>query len=192
MTWTSDEEARRAMAAWVEAHGRAVRGYLWAVTGSPHDADDLCQQVFMRIWMARRQYREEGSSRAFLFRVADRVARDWLRRRREKTLSEPQWTLVEPSDDGERPDDRLLRIEAGKRLSEAMNVLTEAQRRVLLLKYYGDMTFTEIAQVAEMPLGTVLSHARRGLQRLRGHMEREWETGGGQVDGQRVSEETTR
>ncbi|HHK42554.1 MAG TPA: RNA polymerase sigma factor [Planctomycetaceae bacterium] len=166
MSWTSDDAARNELAEWAEAHGAAVRGFLWAITGSPHDADDLCQQVFIRAWKARGRYREEGRARAYLLRIADRLARDWQRRRSERTLSEDQWVLLEPSENGELPQEKAMRLEAGERLTEAMNRLSAAQRRVLLLKYYGDMTFDEISRVTEMPMGTVLSHAHRGLKRL--------------------------
>ncbi len=152
---------------WVALYGRRLRGYLWAATGSPDDADELIQEVFHRAWKSRHRYREEGKPLAYLMRIADRLVVDRARRKSVMTVPEETWEAVEPSDNGEPPWERLQRQEATRTLEEAMNQLSPIQRRVLLLKYYGDLTFAEIADVVGCPLNTALSHARRGLARLR-------------------------
>lgn len=60
-----------------------------------------------------------------------------------------------------------MRAEARHQLDAAMELLTAAQRRVLLLRYYGDLSFAEIAETMDCPLSTALSHCRRGLLALR-------------------------
>ena len=60
-----------------------------------------------------------------------------------------------------------MQSEARRELEAAMELLTAAQRRVLLLRYYGDLSFAEIAETMGCPLSTALSHCRRGLLALR-------------------------
>jgi len=153
---------------WHLQHGRAVRGYLLALVRPPDLADDLVQEVFSRAWQARQRYREEGNARAYLLRIADRLACDHGRKSgREVHLSEEGWQQMEPACRAPQAGETLLRQEAVQALTAALESLSPAQRRVLLMRYYGELPFAEIARIMECPLGTVLSHAHRGLLALR-------------------------
>lgn len=153
---------------WGRQHGEAVRGYLRAMVRRADLADDLTQEVFCRAWQARRQYREQGRARAYLLRIADRLACDHGRRfRPEVDLNEESWSRIEPASRSEEPPEELSRAESAKQLGKALQCLSPVQRRVLLLRYFGQMRFAEIAEVVGCPLNTVLSHCRRGLQALR-------------------------
>ena len=155
-------------AGWVRDHGPAIRGYLLAMTGKAAEAEDLTQDVFCRAWQARQQYREQGQARAFLFRIADRLACDQHRRRRRETIVDATgWHEIEPLAAGENPAESLVRHEATERLNGAMQQLSPAQRRVLFLRYYGQLSFQEIAETIDCPLNTALSHCRRALETLR-------------------------
>ena len=57
--------------------------------------------------------------------------------------------------------------EQSEQLAAAMDLLSAVQQRVLLLRYYGQLSFAEIAEIIECPLNTTLSHCRRGLETLR-------------------------
>lgn len=153
---------------WVTEHGDAVRGYLVGLIRRQDVADDLVQEVYRRVWQARDRYAEQGSPRAYLIRVADRLAWDYFRRhQREVTLDEVGWEEVEPPDRNGSPSSPLIDSEAKSELAAALDLLTIAQRRVLLLRYYSEMSFEEIAAAMECPLSTALSHCRRGLLALR-------------------------
>jgi RNA polymerase sigma-70 factor (ECF subfamily) len=167
----SKQSADERLARWVREHAAAVRGYLLGLTRRHDLADDLLQEVFARAWRARDQYREQGHERAFLLKVADRAAIDHARRRRaEVQLDEPAWREVEPVDERAEPLEAIARQEASDEMLALLNQLTPAQTRVLLLRFFGELTFEEIAQTLDCPLGTVLSHCRRGLSSLRQKM----------------------
>lgn len=157
------DEADR-LTRWVNEHGPAVRGYLRALTGRADLAEDLTQEVFLRAWEARRRFEAIGKDRGYLLTLADRLARtryDRERRRRDwYEIEEP----VAPEVDGASS---LEREEINRELAAALGTLTEMQRRTLLLRYYGEVPFAEIAKALETPLGTVLSHCRRGLAAMR-------------------------
>lgn len=153
---------------WVTEHGSAVRGYLLGLLRRQDLADDLIQEVYRRAWQARNRYAEQGSPRAYLIRIADRLAWDHVRRgQREVTLDEAHWGEIEPLDRAGLPQDPLIDSEARSELAAALDLLTIPQRRVLLLRYYSEMSFEEIAAAMECPLSTALSHCRRGLLALR-------------------------
>lgn len=153
---------------WNRAHAPAVRGYLLALVRRPDLADDLVQEVFCRAWQARGRYREEGNVRAYLLRIADRLACDRARRSgREVNVSEEDWRRLEPAQDGRAPDDAAAQREVLEQLAAALDSLSPVQRRVLLLRYFGQVRFSEIADMVGCPLSTALSHAHRGLLALR-------------------------
>jgi len=156
------------MTEWVREHGPAVRGYLLGIVRRADEADDLAQEVFCRAWQGRQRYQEQGYARTYLLRIADRLACDRLRRKKPvETLSEEGWRLNEPRSDEGDPVTKAMAVEAAGRLAEALDQLTPVQRRVLLLRFYGQLTFDEIAQTLGCPLSTALSHCRRGLEMLR-------------------------
>lgn len=162
------QPAGERIARWFREHGRSVRGYLLGMVRRPDVADDLLQEVFQRAWKARDRYRDEGHERAYLLRIADRLVVDRSRRLGlELTVDEAVWREVEPAADEALPLDGLASAETSQQLAAALERLTPAQRRVLLLRFFGDLTFEEIAQQLGCPLGTALSHCRRGLIALR-------------------------
>lgn len=149
---------------WVRDHGPAVNGYLSSFVRDPATAEDLFQEVFCRAWEARGRYLESGKDRGYLLSIADRLCKDRGRKlKREIHLSDDAWRSVEPSDGRGDPAGHLASVESKRELQSAMNSLSEPQRRTLLLRYWGECDFAEIANIMECPLGTVLSHCRRGL-----------------------------
>ena len=162
----TDEEHR--FADWVREHGRVVRGFLLASVRRIDVADELSQEVFCRAWQARASYREQGAARAYLLRIADRLVCD--RSRRNGTLvnlDHDGWEQHEPVCATADPPAAAMRAEENRELAAALDRLSPQQRRVLLLRYYGQFTFAEIAEMIDCPLNTTLSHGRRGLEALR-------------------------
>jgi RNA polymerase sigma-70 factor, ECF subfamily len=155
-------------AEWSRQHGRAVWGYLWGLVRRHDVADDLTQEVFCRAWQARTTYHEQGTLRAYLLRIANRLAIDHFRKRgREVTLSEESWKQVEPEEHGGPADNRIEGNEVLGQLAAALDRLSLPQRRVLLLRYYGELSFAEIAAMMGCPVSTALSHCHRGLIAMR-------------------------
>jgi RNA polymerase sigma-70 factor (ECF subfamily) len=156
------------LTAWVRDHGPAVRGYVLGFVRRLDVAEDLTQEVFRRAWQARKRYRETGADRAYLLKIADRLVIDRRRRTRcEITIDPDTWQQVEPASPDNSPELTIVQQERAQELTEALRSLTEPQRRVLLLRYYGQMEFSEIARVMNCPLNTALSHCRRGLLALK-------------------------
>jgi RNA polymerase sigma-70 factor, ECF subfamily len=162
-----DTSDRQLFAAWVHDHGKAIRGFLLARVQGPDLADDLSQEVFQRAWAARRRYREQGGARAYLLRIADRLVCDHRRAKRQVNLDETAWQRLEPSSQDAEPSRAAALTEEIERLKAVLTQLSPLQQRVLLLRYYGQLSFNEIADIIGCPLNTTLSHCHRGLETLR-------------------------
>jgi RNA polymerase sigma-70 factor (ECF subfamily) len=166
----------RRFAAWVEDHGAAVRGYLRGIVGRLDWIDDLVQEVFCRAWQGRDGYEERGHARAYLLQIADRAACDRFRRANpETTLGDDVWNVRERPHQISNPLRVAASAETVGQLDAALDQLTPIQKRALLLRYFGDLTFNEIAATRGCPLNTALSHCHRGLQVLRTYFEQDGE-----------------
>jgi len=163
-----DQGQQQCFTEWVRDHGKAVRGFLLALVRRGDVADDLCQEVFCRAWQARDRYSEQGKTRAYLLQIANRLVCDRSRRSEPQTnLADETWKICEPPSLAPEPSQAAIMNEQIGLLHSALDRLAPMQQRVLLLRYYGQMDFQEIADTLQMPLNTALSHCRRGLETLR-------------------------
>ncbi len=152
------------MIRWVREHAGSIRGYVAALVRDRTLAEDIVQEVFLRAWRQRENYVEQGNEKGYLFRIADRLVIDHRRAKSTDLLPE----VLQVVDHAvPTPLDELISRESAERLQEGLRSLSESQQRVLLLRYFGQLKFEEIAPMIGCPLGTALSHARRGLDQLR-------------------------
>jgi len=130
------------------------------------EAEDLTQAVFVAAWRGRATFDPaRGSLPGWLFGIARHQVHDRLRAMQRDAQVTAAQRLAAPREadpDGnvERVLDRLL-------LTDELARLGPAQRRVLELAFFDDLTHVQIAGVTGLPVGTVKSHLRRGLERLR-------------------------
>ena len=156
-------------AEWVRVHGEAVRGFIFAQRFAGRmPSRTWCKRSFAAAWTARDRYQEQGASLAYLLKIADRLVCDRGRRGQpERNLDQEQWKEFGPPSAEDDPFQAAAAREQSEQLAAAMDLLSAVQQRVLLLRYYGQLSFAEIAEMIECPLNTTLSHCRRGLETLR-------------------------
>ena len=165
----------------VEQFEVRIFGFLFRMTGSRHDAEDLMQEAFVRVVRTIASYRHDGRFEAWLFRIAANLARDRLRRikRTPKIIGGlvgpgaeddevVASALVERAADLREPADAaLVRGEEMDALNAALAKLPDSEREVLMLRHFSQLSFKEIAQALGCPVGTALARAHRGLAHLR-------------------------
>ncbi|MFC8981182.1 sigma-70 family RNA polymerase sigma factor [Streptomyces sp. NPDC057411] len=146
--------------------GRLVHTLAARALGDPREAEDITQQVFDAAWRGRANFRpDRGSLPAWLTGITRRKIADALtaRTRRTELTAALGAALEHTGGSPEGPERIIDRIVVTEELAR----LPRVQRDVLELAYFADLTQTQIADRTGMPLGTVKSHARRGLQRMR-------------------------
>ncbi|WP_406859410.1 sigma-70 family RNA polymerase sigma factor [Streptomyces sp. HUAS MG47] len=146
--------------------GGLVHALAARALGDPREAEDVTQQVFVAAWRGRANFRHErGSLPAWLTGITRRKIADALTARTRRTeLTAMLGAALQHED---RTDEQPERILDRMVVTEELARLPGVQRDVLELAYFADLTQTQIADRTGMPLGTVKSHARRGLQRMR-------------------------
>ena len=164
-----DHAAFRAL---VERHQDAVVGTVAKMLGNPADAEDIAQQVFLRLWKHARQYRPEAKFTTYLFTIARNLVFNETRRRsRRKEVSaderEESSHLQVAADESAQPDAELLRAELQQAVDKAINALPEVQRMAVVLRRYEQMPYEEIADVLKLSLPAVKSLLFRARTTLR-------------------------
>ncbi|MBN1436982.1 MAG: RNA polymerase sigma factor [Sedimentisphaerales bacterium] len=157
-------------------YGPRLRAYFFRVSGSSADADDLLQDLFVKLIENIKDYQHKGRFESWLFRIAANLARDRVRR---LSHNGPQVTdqkileyeNVDPNQ--ELPDELAQKAEQHDRLRKAVAQLPLPDREIVLLRHYGQLSFKELAAHFKMPLGTVLAKVHRSLKRLRVLLEQE-------------------
>lgn len=145
-----------------DGYHRLVFGIGLRILGDPTMAEDLTQNVFMKVWTAPEAFRG-GSFVAWVSRVARNRALDVLRAKSARPETEI------PADlplEGAIDDDVLARLDA-QRVRDALAELPPEQRGLIEMGFFGGITHQELARRTDTPLGTVKTRIRTGLRRLR-------------------------
>ncbi len=147
------------------------------LVGDAGDAEDLAQEVFLRIYRARKKYRARAKFSTWLFTIANRLALNALRRRRRKPAvplagSESGPLGPRPAerllhDPAERPSQQMQKLELADAVRRALDGLNERQRAAVLLHRFEDMSYAEIAQVMGLTPQAVKSLLNRARTNLR-------------------------
>jgi RNA polymerase sigma-70 factor (ECF subfamily) len=155
---------RRAFGELVRRHGSAVRGLLRRLGADPATADDIAQDAFLVGYEQIADYRGEGAFAGWIKKTAARLYLRKVKRDSRFVLTETAEDQAPVSLDG--PGATADRMD----LDEALKVLSKAERLCVSLCYGADWSHAEAAEVLNIPLGTVKSHVKRGLDKLRARM----------------------
>ena len=146
----------------VEDHGPALYRMAYRMVGDRHEAEDVVQEAYRSAWRSRDRYQPGRGDRAWLASILRRRVVDRWRRRRPPVVLSGSST-VDVSVDAEDP----LSNELSDEMQGALNRLPTELRETLLLVVVGELTHQEVADLLEIPLGTVLSRVSRARRRLR-------------------------
>ncbi len=143
--------------------------YLRRLVGSEQLAEELHQQTWISVLEHAESFDASSTSggfRSWLFRIATNKARDhWRSKAREKAAKEGLKLMSET--DAPASDQRLEGAEQHEKLRQAIERLPENQKQVLLMRYYGNMKFSEIAQALDCPLNTALGRMHKAMLKLK-------------------------
>ena len=151
----------------VDIYARRFYGYFYRLTDNSEVSDDLLSELFVKLVEKIGSYKD-GSFESWLFKVASNVFHDYLRgkQRRRKLLEVQKRQVERKTGERERAD-----TESIDKLQIQLEKLDEDTRELIILRYYSQLSFKELAQMRFEPMGTTLSKVHRGLKKLRGLME---------------------
>jgi len=159
----------------VERWERPVFAFLARMAGSREEAQDLAQEVFLRVYESAKRHRPESAFRSWLFRIAGNLARSRLRRRRILRWIRFDPVLHDRPIEAEDAGRAVERDEARRSVREALGKLPERQREAMILRRFEDLSYQEIAEVMGVSLPAVESLLQRGMRALRKNLVRKGE-----------------
>ena len=163
-----DMEAFRCL---VEAHQARVIGTISKMLGSDAEAEDLAQQVFIRIWKSAPRYRPTAKFTTWLFRITRNLVFNELRRKRHFVDQADE--MPEPAERRDQePDKVLMEGEQQSAIQNAIDQLPESQRLAIILRRYEGMAYEEIAAVMGTSVPAVKSILFRARAELRERLEK--------------------
>lgn len=162
--------------------------------GREEEARDVCQDTFLRAFLAIKGFKGQAKFSSWLYRIALNLCRDWVRK-------QSRTAVVQPSSDEagfeqqieqavgfprETVEELIIRRDLGRVVEQLMATLPPEQRTVIVLKEYHGLTFREIADLQECPLSTVKTRLYQGLRVLRQQLEEHGLSMTGTILGQRA------
>jgi RNA polymerase sigma-70 factor (ECF subfamily) len=156
---------RNAFSELVCIHAQGVRNLIYRMCGDTQIAEDAAQETFIRAWLHLSSYRPQTSLRNWLYRIAVNAATDMLRK--EKRILPNDIGDLPLTDAGPGPELLVSQQERTALVQRAVLSLPEASRAVLVLREYEGMSYHEIADALDIPVGTVMSrlnYARKLLK----------------------------
>lgn len=157
----------------VQKYNGLVYSIVLKLVGNPTDAEDLVQEIFVKIYRGLEMYNGEFAMTTWIMKIASNHTIDFLRKKKLKTTSihdddekEQEKRPRQFRSDLAHPDERLEQKEIRKMLEEAIQKLPPKYREVIILRHKEEKDYTEIARMLNLPLGTVKARIFRAREML--------------------------
>lgn len=161
-----------AFAVLYDRHGRSAYSLAYRMMGERQAAEDLVQDVFLRLWRSTASYRaDRGSVRTWILTIVHNRGVDQLRSLSTRRRTQDK---VEASAETSQPSEAFTetwRNSQKDAVREALKTLPPEQLKVLEMAYFSGYTHIEISEMMELPLGTVKGRMRLGLKKIKDHFD---------------------
>ena len=151
----------------IDLYSSRCYGYFYRLTGNTDISDELLSELFVKLVEKIKTYKG-GSFESWLFRVASNIFHDYLRtkHRRKKLLDVKKEQLETELTEEKRSDNEQI-----DKLQIQLKRLDEDTKELIMLRFYSQLSFKEIAEMRSEPIGTTLAKLHRGLKKMRELME---------------------
>jgi len=156
----------------IDQHKDRLFAFIWRMVRDHHDAEDICQDAFLKAFASLASFSSEYRFSTWLFTIAYRVCLNRLRRKRALT-GEVDFAALPflAGEDSEPAFESEDATRVRELIWEAVNRLSAPQRACVLLFYRHEMSCQEISRIVQLPLATVKSHLHRARAKLRDMLE---------------------
>lgn len=169
----SSEGSEEAFSELISFYLKPIFNFIYRICGNAKDAEDITQDVFIKLWKNLKKYKPEKNFKAWLFSIARNTAIDWLRKRKNINFSEfeneegENYLFNSVMDAAPWPDELVAKAENSRIIEEAVGKLPVIYKEVIILRYKNQFTFEEIGEITKRSLNTAKSQHRRALNILR-------------------------
>lgn len=154
----------------VERHHTTAFAVVRGVMGDSDDVEDVVQMVYVKVYRNLDKFRGDSKFSTWLYQIARNEAINAVKKRRLDTTPVEDVTIAAPDQDG--PEAAFRRTAAADELDAAMDRIDARYREVLELRYMGERSYDEIAEMTGLPIGTVKTYIHRGKAALKKAMTR--------------------
>ena len=161
----------------IQRYLKPIYNFVYRYAGDMANAEDLTQEVFVKVWKNIKHFDQKRSFKPWIFRIARNTAFDCLRKKKCVPLSEfensdgDNYLADSLSSEAPLPPEVIDSANTSQKVSSALEKLPLNYRAVVLLRYKEDFKFIEIAEILDESIDTVKSRYRRGLLELRKILE---------------------
>jgi RNA polymerase sigma-70 factor (ECF subfamily) len=160
---------REAFAALVDAYKGAIFNLAFRMTGSRQDADDLSQETFIRVYRNLRQFDPRKRFFTWIYTISLNLIRNHLKKQgremsRDTAAQSPSEAGI---DQGAQTERDMMQAQENRRLEIGLQKLPADLREAVVLRFYQDLSFEEIATISDASLGAVKMRVYRGLDQLK-------------------------
>jgi RNA polymerase sigma-70 factor, ECF subfamily len=174
--------SERAYRELIGRYQRPVFSLIYRLVRDREKAEDLAQDTFIKVLNAIDRYNPEFKFSSWIFKIAHNTSLDHLRRREPETLSmdgsphartaaETEATTITPASGDENPEQYTVNRELGTEIDGALGTLRAEYRTAIVLCHVEGRPYEEIAEIMEVPLGTVKTYIHRGRKELMQRLE---------------------
>ena len=142
----------------------------------PNDADDIVMETFLKSWRAIPRFSRRSTLKTWLYRITHNCSLDFLRKRNRRkdrvmSMDENDERTIDDLEDTKqkRPGDAIVKEETNSMLRDAMMQLDETHRTILAMRFTDELSYSDIAEVLDISIGTVMSrlfNAKRKLKKI--------------------------
>jgi RNA polymerase sigma-70 factor, ECF subfamily len=176
------EGSERAYRELIGRYQRPVFSLIYRLVRDREKAEDLAQDTFIKVLNAIDRYNPEYKFSSWIFKIAHNTSLDHLRRREPEVLSldgsphartaaETEATTITPESGGENPEEFTLNRELGTEIDMALGGIRAEYRTAIVLCHVEGRPYEEIADIMDVPLGTVKTYIHRGRKELMQRLE---------------------
>lgn len=164
-------DRRDCLAPLVRRHASPLLTYLRRMVGCAHRSEELFQEVFLQVWVKRRQYQYPRPFRPWLYAIATNHCRASFRSAKPASLALDEMLPGSPSATDPMPLDVVVASETATLIAGAVATLPAQQRSVVALRVWNGLSYAEIAEIVGVTEETARSHMSHGLKSLRKQLE---------------------
>lgn len=159
----------------VDQYKRLVSHVIYRATGQIRDHEDLCQDVFLKVFQNIHQFREEAKLSTWIAQIAYNTSINYLRKKKPALYDDDARILETFAAGEERPDIQTEKQDVNSRISEAIDRLPLQMRTIITLYHLDEMSYKEISEIMNMPEGTIKSCLFRARGQLKTSLARQYE-----------------